>query len=71
MQNFRIAAIPVKPMHGDPAGIESKIQKVSIDTDVWHRVRIGPYTDLDALNRVRTRLRQADIDASLISVGGE
>ena len=53
------------------AGIESKIQKVSIDSDVWHRVRIGPYTDLDALNRVRTRLRQADIDASLISVGGE
>jgi len=53
------------------AGIESKVQKVSIDADVWHRVRIGPYTDLDALNRVRTRLRQADIDASLISVGGE
>lgn len=53
------------------AGIESKIQKVSIDSDVWLRVRIGPYTDLAALNRVRTRLRQADIDASLISVGGE
>jgi cell division protein FtsN len=53
------------------AGIESKVQKVSIDTDVWHRVRIGPYTDLDALNRVRTRLRQADIDAKLILVGGE
>ncbi len=53
------------------AGIESKLQKVSIDTDVWHRVRIGPYTDLDALNRVRTRLRQAEIDATLISVGGD
>jgi cell division protein FtsN len=53
------------------AGIESKIQKVSIDADVWHRVRIGPYTDLDALNRVRQRLRDADIDANLISVGGE
>jgi cell division protein FtsN len=53
------------------SGIESKIQKVSIDSDVWHRVSIGPYTDLDALNRVRTRLRQANVDASLISVGGE
>lgn len=53
------------------AGIESKVQKVSVDTDVFYRVRIGPYTDLDALNRVRTRLRQADIDAILISVGGE
>jgi cell division protein FtsN len=53
------------------SGIESKIQRVSNDADVLHRVRIGPYTDLDALNRVRTRLRQANIDADLISVGGE
>ncbi len=52
-------------------GIESKVQKVSIDADVWHRVRIGPYTDLDALNRVRTRLRQANLDAKLIKVDGE
>jgi cell division protein FtsN len=53
------------------AGIESKVQKVTIDADAWFRVRIGPYSDLDALNRVRTRLRQADIDAILIRVGGD
>ncbi len=52
-------------------GIESKVQKVSVDTDTFYRVRMGPFSQLDALNRVRTRLKQADIDAILISVGGD
>jgi cell division protein FtsN len=32
-------------------------------------VRIGPITSLDELNRVRTRLRQADVEALVIRVG--
>ncbi len=51
------------------AGIESKVQKVTVDTDTWHRVRIGPITNLDELNRIRTRLKQADVDALEIRVG--
>lgn len=50
-------------------GVESKVQKVTVDADTWHRVRIGPITNLDELNRVRTRLRQADVDALVIRVG--
>jgi cell division protein FtsN len=50
-------------------GIESKIQRVSVDNDTWHRVRIGPISDLAELNRTRTRLRQADIEALVIKVG--
>ena len=50
-------------------GVESKVQKVTIDADTWHRVRIGPITKLDELNRIRTRLRQADVDALVIRVG--
>lgn len=50
-------------------GVESKVQKVTVDTDTWHRVRIGPITNLDELNKVRTRLRQADVDALVIRVG--
>jgi cell division protein FtsN len=50
-------------------GVESKVQKVTVDTDTWHRVRVGPITNLDELNRIRTRLRQADIDALVIRVG--
>ena len=51
------------------AGVESKVQKVTVDTDTWHRVRVGPITNLDELNRIRTRLRQSDIDALVIRVG--
>ena len=50
-------------------GIESKIQRVTIDSDTWHRVRIGPIDDLAELNRIRARLREADIDALVIRVG--
>jgi len=45
------------------AGIESIVQKVSVDTDTWYRVRIGPFKSLDELNKMRSRLREADIDA--------
>ena len=50
-------------------GVESKVQKVTVDTDTWHRVRIGPITKLDELNRIRVRLRQADVEALVIRVG--
>lgn len=50
-------------------GIESKVQKVSVDTDTWHRIRIGPISNLDDLNRMRQKLRKADIDVIVIRVG--
>jgi cell division protein FtsN len=50
-------------------GIESKIQRVAIDNDTWHRVRIGPIADLAELNRTRERLRQADVEAIVVRVG--
>ena len=50
-------------------GIDANVQRVSVDEDVWHRVRIGPITDLTELNRLRARLRAADLDALVIRVG--
>jgi cell division protein FtsN len=50
-------------------GVESKVQKVSVDSDTWHRIRIGPISDLDQLNRLRTILRKADVDVLVIRVG--
>jgi cell division protein FtsN len=50
-------------------GIQAVVQRVAVDADVWHRVRIGPIADLKELNRVRDRLRSADIDALVIRVG--
>jgi cell division protein FtsN len=50
-------------------GVESKVQKVSVDNDTWHRIRIGPISNLDQLNRLRTILRKADVDVLVIRVG--
>ncbi len=50
-------------------GIESRIQRVSIDDKTYHRVRIGPTRDLDNLNLPRNRLRQAQIDVLRIRLG--
>jgi cell division protein FtsN len=43
-------------------GIESRIQRVAIDDRTYHRVRIGPVSDLKELNILRNRLHQANID---------
>ena len=50
-------------------GIESKIQRVTIDDRTYHRVRIGPIDDLDELNVLRSRLREAHIDVLRIRLG--
>lgn len=44
-------------------GVEAKIQSVSAGGDTWHRVRLGPYSDLNQLDQVRARLRQNNINA--------
>jgi cell division protein FtsN len=50
-------------------GIESTIQKVTIDDRTYHRVRIGPTDDLEELNMLRSRLRTAQIDVIRIRLG--
>ncbi len=49
-------------------GIESRLQRVAVDDDVYHRVRIGPISDLSALNTVRRQLWDAEIDVMLIEL---
>lgn len=49
-------------------GVQSRIQNVTIDTDDYHRVRIGPTNDLDALNGIRARLWDAEIEVLLIKL---
>ena len=50
-------------------GVDATVQRVAVDDDVWHRVRIGPISELTELNRLRARLRAADLDALVIRVG--
>lgn len=50
-------------------GLEASIQTVTINgTDTWHRVRVGPYSDLASLNESRARLRENDIEAMVLKV---
>jgi cell division protein FtsN len=50
-------------------GVDAKVQRVAVDNDVWHRVRIGPINSLDEVNRLRKRLQAGEIDALVIRVG--
>jgi cell division protein FtsN len=50
-------------------GIDAKVQRVAVDNDVWHRVRIGPISDLNELNGMRKQLQAADVDGLVIRVG--
>ena len=49
-------------------GIESRLQRVAIDEDIYHRVRIGPTENLDELNQIRRRLWDAEVEVLLIRV---
>jgi cell division protein FtsN len=50
-------------------GLEATIQERNLpEKGVWHRVRVGPYTDVDELNRVRDVLKQNNIDVALVKV---
>lgn len=51
------------------SGIEAKIQTAQLpDGKIWHRVRIGPFSDMSELNASRTALKQNNMEANLIKV---
>lgn len=50
-------------------GLEATVQQRTLpEKGVWHRVRVGPYSDMDELNRVRGILQQNDIETALVKV---
>jgi cell division protein FtsN len=52
-------------------GLESSIQTVAINgADTWHRVRIGPFSDLAELNEARRRLLENKIESIVLKVKG-
>lgn len=50
-------------------GVQSAVQRIAIESEVLHRVRIGPVSNLNDLNRTRAALQRAEIDAVVIRVG--
>lgn len=52
-------------------GIISKVQKVTIDgSKIYHRVRVGPYQDMERLNKVRALLKENSIEFMLVKQRG-
>jgi len=48
-------------------GVEAVIQTATLpEKGIWHRVRVGPYNNIDDVNRVRATLSQNSIESSLI-----
>jgi cell division protein FtsN len=51
------------------AGIEAKIQTAELpDGKTWHRVRLGPFTSVEAIDEARARLKATQRTATLIKV---
>ena len=46
-------------------GVEAVIQQVMIQDKTLYRVRVGPYTRIDELNKVRAQLAKSGIEAQL------
>jgi cell division protein FtsN len=50
-------------------GVEASIQTVTLpEKGIWHRVRIGPYNNVDDVNRARTTLSQNGVASTLVKV---
>jgi len=50
-------------------GLEASVEPADIaGKGVWYRVRLGPYTRVDEINRVRQQLTQNGVDASLVRI---
>ena len=47
-------------------GIIAYIETVKNNADTWHRVRIGPVTDIAQLNQTRKRLKDNGIDSIVV-----
>ena len=50
-------------------GVAASVQTTTLpDKGIWHRVRVGPYTAVEDLNRARDTLKQNGIETTLIKV---
>lgn len=47
-------------------GVEATVQQVMVGDKVWYRVRLGPYTKIDEVNKVRAELAKAGVEANIV-----
>lgn len=51
-------------------GIESKIQKAKVESVIWYRVKIGPYTQMGSVNTIMFRLQKNGMKPVITEVDG-
>lgn len=49
-------------------GVEARVSERQADTGVLYRVRSGPFDQVEAMNRVRTKLSDNGIDAAVVRI---
>ena len=50
-------------------GLETSVEPTNLpDKGVWYRVRLGPYSNIDEINRMRKQLAENGFDASLVKI---
>ena len=47
-------------------GVEAVVQQVMVQDKTYYRVRVGPYTKSDELNKVRAELARDGIEAQVV-----
>ncbi len=50
-------------------GIESRVERAKVGEVVWHRIKMGPYTQMSSVSAIRARLRQNGIDVIVTETG--
>lgn len=52
-------------------GLDTTIRTIEVDGDDWHRVRVGPFDEQDALESAQDRLRNEGIDYLVLRASAE
>ncbi len=47
-------------------GYEASVSERTVDNNVLHRVRLGPYAQVDAMNKVRAKLTENGLDVAVV-----
>ncbi len=51
-------------------GIEARVERAKVGETIWHRIKLGPYTQMTSVGAIRTRLKQSGIDVIVTETGG-
>jgi cell division septation protein DedD len=50
-------------------GIEARVERAKVGEVVWHRIKMGPYTQMTSVSAIRARLRQSGVDVIVTETG--